>query len=76
MLQGLVADQQAQAKILTQAARLIDNGELTIHVSHTFPLADAAIAHRQLEAGGTIGKLVLLTEPSLSTPNSYGICNT
>jgi len=59
MLQGLVEEQTAQTKILEQCARLIDQGQLKIHVSKTFPLANAAEAHRVLEAGGVTGKLVL-----------------
>lgn len=62
MLKGLVDEQIAQAKILEQCARLIDNGELQIHVARSFPLADAALAHQQLEAGGFLGKLVLTTD--------------
>ncbi len=62
MLQGLVAEQKAQAKILAQCARLIDQGQLKIHVNQAFPLAAAAAAHQRLEAGGVTGKLVLLTE--------------
>lgn len=61
MLQNLVEAQKAQAKILDRCARLIDNGELKIHVQEIFPLAEAANAHRALEAGGIIGKLVLIT---------------
>ncbi len=45
-----------------QCARLIDEGRLRIHVSATFPLADAAEAHRRIEAGGVQGKLVLVME--------------
>ena len=59
MLQGLVEEQKAQAKILEQCARLMEQGQLKIHVSQTFPLAAAAEAHRTLEAGGVTGKLVL-----------------
>lgn len=62
MLQGLVAEQIAQAKILEQCARLIDQGNLTIHVAQTFPLAQAAEAHRRLEAGSITGKLVLVID--------------
>lgn len=62
MWQGLVAEQQAQAKILDQCARLIDQGDLEIQVNRTFPLAEATAAHRSLEAGSMIGKLVLLTD--------------
>lgn len=63
MLQGLMEEQQSQAKILEQCARLIDQGDLKIHVSRTFPLADAAAAHRAIESGSTIGKLVLIPHP-------------
>lgn len=59
MLQGLIEEQQAQAKILAQCARLIDQGDLKIQVNQIFPLAEAAAAHRSLEAGGAIGKFVL-----------------
>ncbi|UBF28565.1 zinc-dependent alcohol dehydrogenase family protein [Kovacikia minuta CCNUW1] len=62
MLQELVEEQKAQAKILEQCARLIDQGQLKIHVGQTFPLRDAAAAHRVLEAGGVTGKLVLVVE--------------
>ncbi len=64
MLKGLVEEQIAQAKILEQCARLIDKQQLTIHVGQTFPLEQAAAAHRLLEGGSVTGKLVLLTENS------------
>lgn len=59
MLQGRVDDQREQMKILQQCARLIDEGKLKIFVNQTFPLAEAAQAHRRLEAGKMQGKLVL-----------------
>jgi NADPH2:quinone reductase len=59
MLQGLVEEQQAQAKILEQCARLIDEGKLKIHLSHTFPLAEAAAAHQLLASGSIAGKIAL-----------------
>lgn len=62
MLQGLIEEQQAQAKILEQCARLIDQGELKIQVNHRLPLVQAAEAHRLLEAGGMTGKIVLLID--------------
>lgn len=62
MLNGLVEEQKAQAKILEQCARLIDQGDLKIHVSKTLPLSQASEVHRLIEAGGVTGKLVLLTE--------------
>jgi NADPH2:quinone reductase len=62
MLKGLTSAQQAQAKILKQCIRLFDQGELKVHVSQTLPLESVAIAHRQIEAGSTSGKIVLLTD--------------
>jgi NADPH2:quinone reductase len=60
MLQGLEAERQRQAHILQQCAELIDAGQLTLHISQTFPLSEVAAAHRSLEAGSTMGKLVLV----------------
>ncbi len=63
MLRGMTQAQQDQAKILRQCAHLIDQKELMIYLNRTFPLAEAADAHRLLETGSLMGKLVLLTEP-------------
>jgi NADPH2:quinone reductase len=62
MLQGMVEAQQHQAEILEQCAQWIDAGKLKIHVSKTFPLAEAAKAHQLLESGSVTGKIVLLTQ--------------
>ncbi len=59
MLQNLERAQQDQAKILKQCTHLIDQGQLKIKLSHTFPLAEAAEAHRLLEQGSTLGKIAL-----------------
>ncbi len=59
MLKGLITEQIAQAKILEQCARLIDEGRLKIHCDRVFPLAETAQAHRTLEQGGFIGKLAI-----------------
>lgn len=56
---GLHDDRIRQRKILEQAAALVDAGKLTVHVSHRLPMEQAAEAHRMLEAGGTVGKIVL-----------------
>ncbi|MFT3783852.1 MAG: quinone oxidoreductase [Nibricoccus sp.] len=40
--------------------RWIADGALSVRVGATFPLAEAAAAHRALEARGTTGKLLLL----------------
>lgn len=59
MLTGMVEAQQEQARILRQCARLIDEGKLKIQLTQTFPLAEAANAHRLLESGSMLGKIVL-----------------
>ncbi|MBF2097356.1 MAG: zinc-dependent alcohol dehydrogenase family protein [Gloeomargaritaceae cyanobacterium C42_A2020_066] len=49
-----------QTEILRTAGRLFDAGQLEIHVAQTFPLSQAAAAHRLLGEGRTQGKLVLV----------------
>jgi NADPH2:quinone reductase len=39
--------------------RWIENGELKLRIDRTYPLADAAAAHRDLEGRRTAGKLLL-----------------
>ena len=56
---GWPAQRERQRGILEQAAAHFDAGELRVQVGATFPLAQAADAHRALEAGQVIGKAVL-----------------
>ncbi len=56
---GMVDAQRRQCQILQKAADLFDTGRLRVHVAQSFPLADAAEAHRRLEAGSATGKLVI-----------------
>ena len=58
-LQGRADLQRRQTLILRQCAALIDRRRLTIKVSRTLPLKDAATAHAEIEAGHTLGKIVL-----------------
>lgn len=51
--------QIAQTKILEQCTHLFENQQLKIHVDRIFPLADAAAAHKLLESGSIMGKIVL-----------------
>lgn len=44
---------------LHQLVRQAEQGVLTLRVAEVFPAADAAAAHRRLEAGGVRGRLVL-----------------
>lgn len=62
LLQGLKSAQEAQTEILRQCARRIDNGDLKIHLAQTFPLEQAAEAHKLLQEGGFLGKLALVME--------------
>lgn len=59
MMQGMEEFQHDQANILQQCARLFDEGKLKIHLNQTFALEDAIEAHRLLEAGSMVGKVVL-----------------
>jgi len=51
-----------QNEILRQCAEWIDAGALRIEVGRTFPLDQAAEAHRLIEQGGTQGKIVLVND--------------
>jgi NADPH2:quinone reductase len=62
MLMGIVSAQQHQAEILQQCASWIDEGKLKIHLGHTFPLEDAAAAHKAIETGSTTGKIALIID--------------
>ncbi|HEX7536245.1 MAG TPA: NAD(P)H-quinone oxidoreductase [Dermatophilaceae bacterium] len=42
---------------------LIESGQVKPIVHRTFPLAEAASAHRELESGANIGKVLLTTQP-------------
>ena len=48
-----------QRRILEQAAALADAEKLRVLVSQQLPLAEAAQAHRLIENGGVVGKIVL-----------------
>ncbi|YAF93718.1 MAG: zinc-dependent alcohol dehydrogenase family protein [Nodularia sp. CChRGM 3473] len=60
MLQGLEESLKHHAEILEQCATWMSEGKLKIHVSHKFPLKEAAKAHQLLETGSITGKIVLL----------------
>ncbi len=59
MLRDLPEARAHQGEILRRCGEWIDRGELRIQVSRTFPLEQAADAHRLIEEGHTLGKLVL-----------------
>jgi len=59
MLRDLPEARAHHGEILDTCARWLDEGKLRIHVQQSFPLAEAAQAHRLIEAGHVQGKLVL-----------------
>ena len=54
--------QLTSADILRRSAALFDAGKLRVHVAETLPFEQAATAHRVIESGGMIGKLVLVMD--------------
>jgi NADPH:quinone reductase len=55
-----MADRARLEKMARDLMRAVGNGEVTIRVDRRLPLAEAAEAHRALEARETTGSLVLL----------------
>ncbi|WP_353988562.1 NADP-dependent oxidoreductase [Ruicaihuangia caeni] len=47
------------ARTLDTITRLIEDGDVKVHIDRVFPLAEAAAAHAALEEGHTRGKIVL-----------------
>ncbi|MBS4099586.1 MAG: zinc-dependent alcohol dehydrogenase family protein [Sulfuricella sp.] len=60
MLLGMHAARVAQRKMLEAAAQMVEAGRLEVVVGCTFPLEQAAEAHRLVEAGHLAGKIVLI----------------
>ena len=59
MLYDLPRARTHQGEILRRCGKMIDNGDLKIHCSATFPLAQAQEAHKLIEEGHVTGKIVL-----------------
>ena len=64
MLRDLDEARDKHVQILQQCALWIDEGLLRPHISHQFPLQQAAEAHSLIEAGHTSGKIVLSVSES------------
>lgn len=60
---GLTQERIRQRKILEACTALVESGKLKVQVSHRLPLEQVAEAHRLIEAGGMIGKIVLTMNP-------------
>jgi NADPH:quinone reductase-like Zn-dependent oxidoreductase len=50
---------QFNTDLLNTFARLIDEGQVKVHVSHTFPLSEAVQAQELSEKGHGRGRIVL-----------------
>jgi NADPH2:quinone reductase len=62
MYRGIKSAQAHQADILARCSALVDTDKLRVNVHKTFPLADAAAAHRALVKEPVLGKLVLVID--------------
>ncbi len=47
---------------LAKLIALADNGTVRVHIRRTFPLADIAEAHREVESGHGQGKIAVLID--------------
>lgn len=61
-VKGLSDAQKHQTKILEQCAKWLDTEKLKIHLSQSFPLKDAAKAHKIIETGSVTGKIALIID--------------
>ncbi|MDH6628726.1 NADPH:quinone reductase-like Zn-dependent oxidoreductase [Streptomyces sp. LBL] len=57
---GLWVTAEPSAAVLEQITERIETGRLKVTVKGTYPLAEAAAAHRELEKKRTNGKIVLV----------------
>ncbi|MFY9973512.1 MAG: zinc-dependent alcohol dehydrogenase family protein [Chromatiaceae bacterium] len=62
MLFNLQRARTHQGEILRRCAKMIDRGDIKIHVSQTFPLAEVQKAHKLIEEGHVTGKLALTVD--------------
>jgi NADPH2:quinone reductase len=58
----LLDHQFRQTTILQRCSQLLEENELKIHVTKTFPLKEAKEAHHTIEKGDTMGKIVLIPD--------------
>jgi len=59
MILGLQDRLDNQARIIADAMALLADGRLRVHIADRFDLADIRAAHAKLDAGGTMGKIVI-----------------
>jgi NADPH2:quinone reductase len=59
MLLGMQNRLDHQAGLVANGLQMLEQGKLEVHVGARYPLADIAEAHRQLDSGSSIGKIVI-----------------
>lgn len=59
-LSHYTSDRKSLEKRSVDVLRWVASGELNLRIQHTFPLSEAAEAHRQLEGRQTTGKVLLI----------------
>ncbi len=59
MILGMQARLDAQARLVGQAMDLVAAGKLRVAIAERFDLAEIGAAHARLDAGGTMGKIVI-----------------
>jgi NADPH2:quinone reductase len=59
MILGLQDRLDAQSRIVDHGMALLAKGNLKIHIADRFDFADISAGHTKLDAGGTMGKIVL-----------------
>lgn len=59
MIRNLPEERDKHVEILKQCAKWVDQGLLKTHIGNQLSLAEAVTAHQLIEAGHTIGKIVL-----------------
>ena len=59
-LRDYIATREDLEQRMRDVFRWVADGSLKLRIAHTYPLAEAAQAHRELEARATTGKLLLI----------------
>ena len=67
-----IATRQGLLETANELIDMVSLGRVKIQVSKTYPMAEAAQAHRDLESRGTTGSIVLLADYAQSLPSAHG----
>ena len=59
LVRGLDEIRDQHIQILNQCTQWMSEGKLSVHISKKLPLSEAITAHRMIEEGHTVGKIIL-----------------